>query len=137
MSLGEFELIERVLRPLANGYPGALGLTDDAALVDVPAGQQLVIAKDAIVADVHFLADDPPDLIAGKLLRVNLSDLAAMGAAPLGYLTALARPKDITDAWLRRFAAGLMVDQQRFGCHLLGGDTTSTRWAGGAVNSSS
>ena len=127
MSLGEFELIDRVLKPLARGYPGALDLTDDAALVDVPAGQQLVIAKDAIVAEVHFLADDPPDLIAGKLLRVNLSDLAAMGAEPLGYLTALVRPKDITDAWLRRFAAGLMVDQQRFGCHLLGGDTTSTQ----------
>ena len=126
MTLGEFELIDRVLKPLARGYPGALDLTDDAALVDVPAGQQLVVAKDAIVADVHFLADDPPDLIAGKLLRVNLSDLAAMGAKPLGYLTALARPKDISDAWLRRFAAGLMVDQQRFGCHLLGGDTTST-----------
>ena len=127
MSLGEFELIDRVLKPLARGYPGALDLTDDAALVDVPAGQQLVIAKDAIVAEVHFLADDPPDLIAGKLLRVNLSDLAAMGADPLGYLTALVRPADITDAWLRRFAAGLMVDQQRFGCHLLGGDTTSTQ----------
>jgi thiamine-monophosphate kinase len=126
MSLGEFELIDRVLKPLAKGFPGALDLTDDAALVDVPAGQQLVVAKDAIVADVHFLADDPPDLIAGKLLRVNLSDLAAMGADPLGYLTALARPKDISDAWLRRFAAGLMVDQQRFRCHLLGGDTTST-----------
>ncbi len=126
MSLGEFELIERLLKPLARGCPGALDLTDDAALVDVPDGQQLVIAKDAVVADVHFLADDPPDLIAGKLLRVNLSDLAAMGAEPLGYLTALARPKEITDAWLRRFAAGLMVDQQRFGCHLLGGDTTST-----------
>ena len=126
MSLGEFELIDRVLKPLARGCPGALDLTDDAALVDVPAGQQLLVAKDAVVADVHFLADDPPDLIAGKLLRVNLSDLAAMGAEPLGYLTALARPKHITDAWLRRFAAGLMVDQQRFGCHLLGGDTTST-----------
>ena len=126
MTLGEFELIDRVLKPLARGYPGALDLTDDAALVDVPAGRQLVVAKDAVVADVHFLADDPPDLIAGKLLRVNLSDLAAMGAEPLGYLTALARPKDISDAWLRRFAAGLMVDQQRFGCHLLGGDTTST-----------
>ena len=96
MSLGEFELIDRVLKPLAKGYPGALGLTDDAALVDVPAGQQLVIAKDAIVADVHFLADDPPDLIAGKLLRVNLSDLAAMGADPLGYLTVLARPRSVT-----------------------------------------
>ncbi len=126
MSLGEFQLIDQVLKPLAKDYPGALGLSDDAALVDVPAGQQLVIAKDAAVADVHFLADDPPDLVAGKLLRVNLSDLAAMGADPLGYLTALARPKQVDDHWLRRFAAGLEADQRRFGCHLLGGDTTST-----------
>jgi thiamine-monophosphate kinase len=126
MSLGEFELIHTVLEPLAADHPGALGLSDDAALVDLPPGQQLVIAKDAIVADVHFLADDPPDLIAGKLLRVNLSDLAAMGADPLGYLMVLARPKGITDDWLRRFAAGLLADQQRFGCHLLGGDTTGT-----------
>ena len=79
MSLGEFELIDRVLKPLARGYPGALNLSDDAALVDVPAGCQLIVAKDAMVADVHFLATDPPELIAGKLLRVNLSDLAAHG----------------------------------------------------------
>lgn len=124
--LGEFELIDRLLKPLARGYPGALALTDDAALVDVPPGAQLVVAKDAIVADVHFLADDPAELIAGKLLRVNLSDLAAMGAEPLGYLTVLARSPDIDDYWLRRFTAGLEADQQRFGCHLLGGDTVST-----------
>jgi thiamine-monophosphate kinase len=126
MSLGEFELIDRLLKPLARGFPGALDLADDGALVDVPEGLQLVLAKDAIVAGVHFLSDDPPDLIAGKLLRVNLSDLAAMGADPLGYLTVIARPPDITDAWLRRFTSGLIADQQRFGCHLLGGDTTST-----------
>ena len=124
--LGEFALIDRLLKPLARGYPGALGLTDDAALVDLPPGRQLVIAKDAIVADVHFLSGDPPELIAGKLLRVNLSDLAAMGADPLGYLTVLARPLALTDAWLERFAAGLAADQQRFGLHLLGGDTVST-----------
>ena len=126
MSLGEFELIDRLLKPLAQGCPGALDLLDDAALVDVPTGRQLVVAKDAMVADVHFLTDDPPELVAGKLLRVNLSDLAAMGAEPLGYLTALARPKAMDDAWLRRFAGGLAADQRRFGCHLLGGDTTST-----------
>ena len=71
-------------------------------------------------------SDDPPELIAGKLLRVNLSDLAAMGATPLGYLTVLARPPGLTDAWLRRFASGLAADQKRFGLHLLGGDTVST-----------
>ena len=84
MTMGEFELIDSLLKPLARGYPGALGLVDDAALVDLPLEMQLVIAKDAIVADVHFLADDPAELVAGKLLRVNLSDLAAMGAEPLG-----------------------------------------------------
>ncbi|HEX8374259.1 MAG TPA: thiamine-phosphate kinase [Geminicoccaceae bacterium] len=126
MSLGEFGLIDRLLRPLAAGFPGALGLADDAALVRVPAGRELVVAKDAIVAGVHFLEDDPPELVAGKLLRVNLSDLAAMGAEPLGYLTALARPKSLDDQWLARFAAGLAADQARFGCHLLGGDTVST-----------
>jgi thiamine-monophosphate kinase len=126
MSLGEFELIDRLLKPLARGCPGALGLTDDAALVDVPPGLELVIAKDAIVADVHFLKEDPPELVAGKLLRVNLSDLAAMGAEPLGYLTVLARSPDIDDAWLTRFAAGLRANQTRFGCHLLGGDTVAT-----------
>jgi thiamine-monophosphate kinase len=126
VSLGEFGLIDRLLKPLARGYPGALDLTDDAALVEVPEGQELVIAKDAIVADVHFLSSDPPALIAGKLLRVNLSDLAAMGADPLGYLTVTARSPAIDDAWLARFAAGLAADQQHFGCHLLGGDTVST-----------
>jgi thiamine-monophosphate kinase len=126
VALGEFELIDRLLRPLARGCPGALDLADDAALIDVPDGQQLVIAKDGMVESVHFLADDPPALIAGKLLRVNLSDLAAMGAEPLGYLTVLARPQDIGDAWLEAFARGLAEDQARFGLHLLGGDTTST-----------
>ena len=124
--MGEFELIDRLLKPLAAGYPGALGLEDDAALVRIPAGQDLVVAKDAIVAGVHFLAEDPADLVAGKLLRVNLSDLAAMGAAPLGYLTVLARPRNLAEGWLKRFAAGLAADQERFGCHLLGGDTVST-----------
>jgi thiamine-monophosphate kinase len=126
VALGEFELIDRLLRPLARGCSGALDLADDAALIDVPHGQQLVVAKDGMVAGVHFLAEDPPALIAGKLLRVNLSDLAAMGAEPLGYLTVLARPPDIGDAWLETFVRGLAEDQARFGLHLLGGDTTST-----------
>ncbi|MDX6748738.1 thiamine-phosphate kinase [Geminicoccaceae bacterium 1502E] len=126
MSLGEFDFIGRLLRPLARGCPGALDLADDAALLDLPAGHQLVVAKDAMVAGVHFLEDDPADLIAGKLLRVNLSDLAAMGARPLAYLTAIARPAGIGDAWLELFAAGLARDQERFGLSLVGGDTVST-----------
>ena len=89
-------------------------------------GRQLVLTKDAMVAGVHFLPDDPPGQIAQKLLRVNLSDLAAMGAAPLGYLLALARPKEISDAWLGEFCAGLAADNATFGIAFLGGDTVST-----------
>ncbi len=123
---GEFALIDELLKPLAKEFPGALGLTDDAALVDLPAGRSLVIAKDAIVAGVHFVADDPADAVAQKLLRVNLSDLAAMGAEPLAYLTVIARPPDLSDAWLEGFAVGLGHDQERYGLSLIGGDIVST-----------
>ena len=123
---GEFALIDELLKPLAQGFPGALGLTDDAALVDVPAGQSLVIAKDAIVAGVHFLVDDPAEAVAQKLLRGNLSDLAAMGAVPLAYLTVIAKPGDLDDAWLAGFASGLGQGQQHFGLSLIGGDIVST-----------
>jgi thiamine-monophosphate kinase len=87
---------------------------------------QLVLTKDAMVAGVHFLKGDPPGRIAQKLLRVNLSDLAAMGAAPIGYLLALARPRAIEDEWLAAFCAGLADDIRQFACPLLGGDTVST-----------
>ncbi len=86
----------------------------------------LVLTKDAMVAGVHFLEDDPPAQIAQKLLRVNLSDLAAMGAAPLGYLLALARAKETPESWLADFCQGLAADQAEFGIGLLGGDTVST-----------
>lgn len=121
---GEFDLIARHFRPLAG--PGALDLADDAAVFAPPPGRELVISADAIVAGVHFLPDDPPDLIGRKLLRVNLSDLAAMGAAPFGYLLTLAAPRDAGDAWFAGLAAGLGSDQAAFGLTLLGGDTTAT-----------
>ena len=120
----EFSLIARHFRPLAG--PGALDLIDDAAVFAPPAGRDLVVAADAIVAGVHFLPDDPPDLVGRKLLRTNLSDLAAMGAAPLGYLMTVSVPKGTPDAWFAGFAAGLAQDQAAFGITLLGGDTTST-----------
>jgi thiamine-monophosphate kinase len=125
MAEGEFEFIARRLRPLASA-PGALGLVDDAALLDPRPGMQLVLTKDAMVAGVHFLADDPAGQIAQKLLRVNLSDLAAMGAAPIGYLLALARPQDCEDEWLTSFCAGLAADNAEFDISVLGGDTVST-----------
>jgi thiamine-monophosphate kinase len=120
----EFALIARHFRPLAG--PGALELVDDAAVLTVPPGKELVVAADAIVAGVHFLPDDPPETVGKKLLRVNLSDLAAMGAAPLGYLMTVSAPKLTPDAWFAAFAAGLTEDQARYRVPLLGGDTTST-----------
>jgi thiamine-monophosphate kinase len=120
----EFALIGRHFRPLAG--PGALDLRDDAALLVPPAGRELVLTVDAMIGGVHFLPDDPPDLVGRKLLRVNLSDLAAKGATPLGYLMTVAAPRGTSDAWFAAFAAGLAQDQREFDVSLLGGDTTST-----------
>jgi thiamine-monophosphate kinase len=122
--LDEFERIARFFAPLAG--KGALELKDDAALIDGPAGTQYVLTTDTIVENVHFLADDPPDQIAQKLLRVNLSDLAAKGAKPLGYLLNTALPKSRGAAWLEKFARGLATDQKEFGIVLLGGDSVAT-----------
>jgi thiamine-monophosphate kinase len=121
---GEFALIARHFKPLAG--PGGLGLTDDAAVIAPPPGRELVLTADAMVAGVHFLPEDSPADIARKLLRTNLSDLAAMGAAPLGYLLTVSVPRGTPDAWFAGFAAGLAGDQADFGITLLGGDTTST-----------
>lgn len=120
----EFSLIARHFRQLAG--EGALDLLDDAALLTPPAGTELVLAADAMVAGVHFLPDDPPETIGRKLLRVNLSDLAAMGADPLGYLMTVALPRGTPDEWVAGFAAGLLEDQREFGLSVLGGDTVST-----------
>lgn len=120
----EFSLIARHFRPLAG--PGAMELRDDAALLTPPPGRQLVLTADAMVAGVHFLPDDPPDLVGRKLLRVNLSDLAAKGAVPLSYLMTVSTPKATPEAWFTGFAAGLAQDQATYGVTLLGGDTTST-----------
>ncbi len=124
--MDEFDLIAELFAPLAEGEAGARGLADDAAVLDPTPGRALVIAADALVEGVHFLADDAPDLVARKLLRVNLSDMAAMGAEARGYLLTVQIPRDRDDAWLRAFAAGLAADQREFAVTLLGGDTVST-----------
>ncbi|HIJ63338.1 MAG TPA: thiamine-phosphate kinase, partial [Rhodospirillaceae bacterium] len=124
--MDEFSLIARLFAPLAAGAPGALGLTDDAALIEGPAGRQWAVTADALVAGVHFFADDPPDLIARKLIRVNLSDLAAMGAKPCGAFLCACFPRDTGTAWLDRFATGLKSDCEEFGIALMGGDTVAT-----------
>lgn len=120
----EFGFIARIFRPLA-GH-GALDLRDDAAVFTPPPGRQLVMAADAMVEGVHFLPDDPADTVGRKLLRCNLSDLAAMDATPLGYLLTVSMPPARDEAWFTGFAAGLAHDQQEYGLTLLGGDTTST-----------
>jgi thiamine-monophosphate kinase len=122
--LGEFERIARFFAPLAGS--GALGLLDDVALIDGPPGKQLVLTTDAIVAGIDYLPDDPPELVARKLLRVNLSDLAAKGATPLGYLLTTILPPACGEEWLAGFAAGLAQDQAEFAITLLGGDSSAT-----------
>jgi thiamine-monophosphate kinase len=120
----EFDLIARHFRPLAG--EGALNLTDDAAILTLPPGRELVITTDTMVAGVHYLPESPAFGIARKLLRVNLSDIAAMGATPFAYLLAVSMPRGTPGSWLADFAAGLAADQAAYKIHLLGGDTTST-----------
>ena len=126
---GEETLIARYFKPLATD-PGAFDLVDDAAILravgeDVAVTTDLVVTTDAIVEGVHFLTLDPPDTVARKGLRVNLSDLAAKGAAPAGFVLTLAL-RDADEAWLGPFALALGEDAKAFGCPLLGGDTVST-----------
>ncbi|HSK41070.1 MAG TPA: thiamine-phosphate kinase, partial [Arenibaculum sp.] len=125
-NLGEFGRIARYFRPLSSGFPGALDLVDDAALLDVPADRELVVTMDALVEGVHFLPGDPPADLAVKVLGVNVSDLAAMAADPYCYTLAIALPRERGDAWLAAFADGLARAQRIFGIVLAGGDSVST-----------
>lgn len=124
--LDEFGQIARLYRPLTRGAPEALDLLDDAAAIPSRPGFDLIVTKDAMVEGVHFLAGDPPDLVARKLLRANLSDLAAKGAEPYGYFLAVAWPPAMGWPERQAFAEGLRVDGEAFGVVLLGGDTVST-----------
>ncbi len=114
------------LRPLARGDPAALNLADDAAILPARPGLDLVISQDAMVEGVHFLPGEAPDVIARRLLRTSLSDLAAKAADPYAYFLMTAFPPACDEAWRAAFAAGLAQDSARFGLALLGGDTVST-----------
>jgi len=122
---GEDRIIARYFRPLAR-HPGAFGLADDAAILAPPPGCDVVLKADAIIGGVHFFPDDPADAVARKALRVNLSDLAAKGAEPAGFLLSLALPDGVDDAWLAAFARGLEADAEAYSCPLMGGDTDKT-----------
>ena len=122
----EFGQIARLYRPLTRGAPEAFDLLDDAAAIPARAGHDLVVTKDAMVEGVHFLPGEAPEIVARRLLRVNLSDLAAKGAEPYGYFLATAWPASYDWGARRAFAAGLAQDGETFGLVLLGGDTVST-----------
>ncbi len=122
----ETDLIQTYLAPLAHGMPGAFGLGDDAALLSLEAGIDLVISTDPIIAGVHFFPTDRADDIAWKALAVNVSDQAAKGAEPLAYTMALAFPAAPERAWMSAFCDGLASAQAAFGCRLIGGDTDHT-----------
>jgi thiamine-monophosphate kinase len=124
-SSGEDRLIARFFKPIAT-HPGALGLNDDAAFIKPPANCDLVLKTDTIIGGVHFFPEDPPSAVAQKAMRVNLSDLAAKGAWPLGFLLSLALPREVGDSWLAAFAGGLKADAESFACPLFGGDTDRT-----------
>lgn len=123
--LSEFELIAKLFAPLATDA-GACGLKDDAAILHLPPGHEMLVTTDALVGEVHFLETDPPETIARKALGVNISDLAAKGATPTGFFLAIALPAAPDMEWLEKFTEGLGDYSRRFHIPLMGGDTTST-----------
>lgn len=123
--MDEFDRIKTYFAPLAAS--AGRGLRDDAAVLAPPPGRELVLTVDQMLEGIHFLEGDSPTLIARKLLRRNLSDLAAMGALPLGYLLTTALPSTVTDEWLAGFAEGLRIDQQIYNLGLFGGDSSSAQ----------
>ena len=129
-SRNEFDLIARYFAPLAAGEPGALGVTADAAVLSVENGRRVVVTTDTLVSGVHFFPSDPPETVAAKMLAVNLSDLAAMGALPLAYTVSMALPAAWTGEelhrWLESFAGGLSMMQAEMDINLIGGDTVAT-----------
>jgi thiamine-monophosphate kinase len=120
----EFIIINKFLKPLANGSPFALGLTDDAAVLPCIMQEDMVLSTDTLVAGIHFPHQATPTQIAHRSLRTSLSDLAAMGAQPMGYLMNLSLPSGTTEQWLQAYCEGLKADQEHYGIHLLGGDIT-------------
>ncbi len=127
--MNEFSMIEEYFLPLTMGHKESLLLKDDAAIFDIPKNHELIVTSDTLSAGVHFLKNEQPEYIAHKALRVNLSDLAAMGAVPLAYQLCIAFPKKPYEQWIKKFTAALLKDQKEFGIFCSGGDTTITKGA--------
>ena len=128
-SLGEFGLIKTFFLPTAVKKGGGviIGIGDDAAVVAVPRTQQLVATTDTLVEGVHFFSDADPFLLGQKALRVNLSDIAAMGGSPQWYLISLTLPPATSVFWVGELARGMEETARQFGVTLIGGDTVSSR----------
>jgi len=129
-SLGEFDLIQRFFKAGADAMRSnnekviALGIGDDCALLTPIAGEEIAVTSDMLVAGRHFFVDANPELLGRKALAVNLSDLAAMGAKPIGFTLAIALPK-VDKIWLDAFTKGLFAIANQYSCQLIGGDTTA------------
>ena len=123
MALGEFELIRTFFERSGGPRRALLGIGDDCALIRPGAGQSIAISTDMLVEGRHFFADVDPAALGHKALAVNLSDLAAMGARPLGFTLALALPQ-ADERWLAAFSGGLFALADSHDCELIGGDTT-------------
>ena len=117
----EFDLIDRYFK--RNAKSAVLGIGDDAAIVEPSPGMQILMSTDMLVAGTHFIADAEPEALGWKTLAVNISDLAAMGAAPRWALLALSLP-EAEDSWIAAFARGFFSCAEKFGVELIGGDTT-------------
>lgn len=123
--MDEFRIIDTIFKPLAKDGAPSFGLENDTAIYTPPAGFDLVVTKDAMIEGVHFPEGTRGGVVATRLLRANLSDLAASGAKPVGYLLALMGERKLPETWLKDFASALKADQKKFGLDLFGGDTTS------------
>jgi thiamine-monophosphate kinase len=123
--LSEFSLIKRFFTKQRVTNPSTrLGIGDDCALLSIPDGYELAVTTDTMVENVHFFAGTDPEQLGHKLLAVNLSDLAAMGAKPVSVTLALTLPK-VDENWLSAFAQGFLNLSERYSVDLIGGDTTS------------
>ena len=124
--MNEFEMIREYFLPLTLGRAEAADLEDDAAVLNVPDGFDLVISSDTLNAGVHFLKTEAPENVAHKALRVNLSDIAAMGAKPYSYQMNVAFQNAPDIEWVKRFSGALLEDSKEFDVFCSGGDTTVT-----------